>query len=353
MKATYQKYILNFKQSSGTSRGVLNSKETFFLKLVDSNKMGIGECGLFRGLSCDDRPDYEEKLQWLCANIQNNKEELFNELTEFPSIQFGLEQALLSLNSKNNFELFPSKFTQSKDAININGLIWMGSETFMKQQISEKLEAGFSTIKMKIGAIDFETELSLLKSIRKDFSSKEIELRVDANGAFKPNEALEKLKRLADFEIHSIEQPIQQGQIESMAELCLKTPLPIALDEELIGVFTVTNKPAVRVGKKELLQIINPQYIILKPSLVGGFKGSEEWINLAEKQQIGWWITSALESNIGLNAIAQWTYTLGSKMPQGLGTGSLFTNNFESPLEVKSGHLHYNDLKDWKFNLEI
>ncbi len=344
MKATYQKYILNFKQASGTSRGILKTKETYLLKLVNQDKIGIGECAVFKGLSIDDRPDYEEKLNWLCENINANINDLLTELIEFPSIQFGLEQAVLSLKSKTPFELFPSKFTQSKEAININGLIWMGSEAFMKKQIEEKLKAGFSTIKMKIGAIDFETELGLLKSIRNHFSSKEIELRVDANGAFYPNEALEKLKCLSDFEIHSIEQPIKQGQINEMADLCLKTPLPIALDEELISVFNVTKK-------QELLQIINPQYIILKPSLVGGFKGSEDWINLAEKHQIGWWITSALESNIGLNAIAQWTYNLGNKMPQGLGTGSLFTNNFESPLEVKNGHLHYNSTKKWKVDL--
>jgi len=341
LKATYQKYILNFKQASGTSRGILKTKETFFLKLIDKDQIGIGECGVFKGLSIDDRPDYEEKLNWLCQNINTTIDDLLAELIEFPSILFGLEQAVLSLKSNNPFELFPSKFTRSKEAININGLIWMGSEAFMKQQIEEKIKAGFSTIKIKIGAIDFETELGLLKSIRKDFSRKEIELRVDANGAFKPNKALEKLKRLSDFEIHSIEQPIKQVQISEMAHLCLKTPLPIALDEELIGVFNVTKK-------KELLQIINPQYIILKPSLVGGFKASKDWINLAEKQQIGWWITSALESNVGLNAIAQWTYNLGNLMPQGLGTGSLFTNNFESPLEVKNGHLHYNSTKKWK-----
>ncbi len=344
MKAIFQKYILNFKQASGTSRGVLNTKETCFLKIFNNNKIGIGECSIFRGLSIDDRPDYEEKLQWLCENINRNVEDLLFDLIEFPSIQFGLEQAFLSLNSENLFELFPSKFIESKDAININGLIWMGSEVFMKQQISTKLKAGFSVIKMKIGSIDFDTEISLLKSIRKEFSAEEIELRVDANGAFKSSEALEKLKRLSDFEIHSIEQPIKQGQFNEMAELCLKTPIPIALDEELIGVFNVTKK-------EELLQIINPQYVILKPSLIGGFKGSEEWISLAKKQEIGWWITSALESNIGLNAIAQWTYILNSKMPQGLGTGSLFTNNFESPLEVKNGHLHYNNTKKWNFSL--
>jgi len=344
MKASFKKYILNFKQASGTSRGVLKTKETYFLKLENDSRAGIGECAVFRGLSVDDRPDYEEKLNWLCENIHMESTILLNELKEFPSIQFGLEQALLSFKSKNPFVLFPSKFTKSEDAIDINGLIWMGSEAFMKQQIQDKLKVGFSTIKMKIGAIDFETELKLLKGIRSNFSSKEIELRVDANGAFNPKNALEKLKRLSDFEIHSIEQPIKQGQIDEMAQLSLKTPLPIALDEELIGVFDVTKK-------QELLQIINPQYIILKPSLVGGFKGSEEWIQIAEKKLIGWWITSALESNIGLNAIAQWTYTLNNKMPQGLGTGSLFTNNIESPLEVKKGHLHYNKKKSWNFNL--
>jgi len=344
MKAIYKKYTLNFKQASGTSRGVLYTKETFFLKLIENQKVGVGECAIFRGLSIDDRPDYEDKLQWLCENINKETKLLLKELSEFPSIQFGLEQAIISLKSTNPFELFPSKFTQSNDAININGLIWMGSEVFMKQQIKDKLKAGFSVIKVKIGAIDFEAEIALLKSIRSEFSSEEIELRVDANGAFLPSEALEKLKILSDFNIHSIEQPIKQGQIDEMAKLCSKTPVPIALDEELIGIFNVTKK-------EELLQIINPQYIILKPSLVGGFKGSEEWINLAENKQVGWWITSALESNVGLNAISQWTYSLNSKMPQGLGTGSLFTNNFESPLEVKNGHLHYNKNKNWKFNL--
>jgi len=344
MKATYQKYILQFKQASGTSRGILKTKETYFLKINNDKKIGIGECAVFRGLSVDDVPNYEQKLQWLCNNINKNVNFLLQELLEYPSIQFGLEQALISLQSDNPFELFPSKFTQSKDDIAINGLIWMGDKSFMKQQIKDKLIAGFSVIKMKIGAIDFETEIELLKSIRDEYSSEEIELRVDANGAFLPSNALEKLKRLSDFQIHSIEQPIKQGQLKEMAELCAKTTIPIALDEELIGVFDVTTK-------QEILQTIKPQYIILKPSLVGGFKGSEEWINLAEKHQIGWWITSALESNIGLNAIAQWTYNLQPKMPQGLGTGSLFTNNIASPLEVKSGCLYYNNNKSWKFNL--
>lgn len=344
MKAFFQKYILNFKQASGTSRGVLRTKETYFLKVVDGDKIGYGECAVFKGLSADDRPDYEAKLTWLCQNINRNLDELLQELIEFPSIQFGLEQTFLSVKSENPFELFPSKFTESKDSIKINGLIWMGTEAFMRQQIKEKLAAGFSTLKLKIGAIDFESEIMLLKSIRKEFSSEEIEIRVDANGSFLPSEAMEKLKRLSDLDLHSIEQPIKQGQIVEMAELCSTTPLPIALDEELIGVFDVTKK-------QEILQIIKPQYIILKPSLVGGFKGSSEWIQLAEKQHIGWWITSALESNIGLNAISQWTYTLKNSMPQGLGTGSLFTNNFESLLEVKGEYLHYNNKLKWNVNL--
>jgi len=344
MNATFQKYILQFKQASGTSRGILKTKETYFLKITDGVKFGIGECAVFRGLSVDDVPNYEEKLQWLCNHMNDNINVLWSELTEFPSIQFGLEQAMLSFQSNNPVELFPSKFTQSKDAIAINGLIWMGNKSFMKEQIKAKLKEEFTVIKMKIGAIDFDTEIELLKSIRKEYSTNEIELRVDANGAFHPNKALEKLKRLSDFQIHSIEQPIKQGQLNEMSKLCAKTPIPIALDEELIGVFDVTKK-------KEMLQIIKPQYIILKPSLIGGFKGSQEWINLAEKQQIGWWITSALESNIGLNAIAQWTYSLQTKMPQGLGTGSLFTNNIESPLEVKNGSLYYNNTKNWNFNI--
>lgn len=344
MKASYYKHILEFKRPSGTSRGVLTTKETWYIVLKDNSKVGVGECGILRTLSIDDRPNYEEKLKWTCENINLGLEVLLTELIEWPSIQFGLEQAFLSLKSETPFLLFPSEFTNSQKAININGLIWMGDEDFMKSQIREKLETGFDCIKMKIGAIDFQTELSLLKSIRKEFSPSDIELRVDANGAFTPDNALEKLNRLSEFHLHSIEQPIKQGQFEEMAKLCEKTPLPIALDEELIGVFDVTKKT-------ELLQTINPQCIILKPSLVGGFEGSKEWIDLATDNNIGWWITSALESNIGLNAIAQWTYTLQSEMPQGLGTGSLFTNNFESPLEVKSGYLHYNSSKNWDFNL--
>ena len=344
MKANYQKYILNFKQASGTSRGVLKTKETWFIILEKDGKIGVGECGLFRGLSADDVSHYEDILKWTCLNIHLGLQVLLDELYKFPSIQFGLETAFASFNSDDRFNIFPSEFTQGADAIPINGLIWMGSESFMKEQIKDKIQAGFSCIKMKIGAIDFQTELDLLKSIRKEFTSKDIELRVDANGAFPPSEALEKLKTLSEFDIHSIEQPIKQGQIEEMANLCEKTPLAIALDEELIGIFS-------KEKKKTLLQTIKPQYIILKPSLVGGYAGSQEWIDLAENQNAGWWITSALESNVGLNAIAQWTYILKSTMPQGLGTGSLFTNNFASPLQVKNGTLQYQKNKNWNFNL--
>jgi o-succinylbenzoate synthase len=344
MKANYKKYILDFKVPSGTSRGIMTQKETWYIILKNDDAFGIGECGILRGLSVDDIPDYEQRLAWACDNIHLGKDALLNDLREYPSIQFGLEQAFLSLQSKNPFELFPSDFTQNESPIPINGLIWMGDEAYMLKQLEQKLKDGFGCIKMKIGAIDFEKEIAILKSIRDNFSPEEIELRVDANGAFSPEEGMEKLERLSKFKLHSIEQPIKAGQWEEMAKLCEKTPLPIALDEELIGIFDVTEK-------EKLLQTIQPQYIILKPSLVGGIQGCKEWIALAEKQDIGWWITSALESNIGLNAIAQFTYALGTTMPQGLGTGSLFSNNIDSPLEVSKGQIFYRQGKVWNMDL--
>jgi o-succinylbenzoate synthase len=344
LKATCKKHVLEFKRPSGTSRGVLKTKETWFIIIEDKDKRGVGECGILRTLSYDDVPEYEEKLKWTCENIHLGISVLWTELLAFPSIQFGLEQAFLSLKNTNPFELFPSKFSKGKDSIPINGLVWMGEEEFMKQQIQEKLNQGFSCIKMKIGAIDFETELKLLKSIRKEYSKSDIELRVDANGAFSPENALEKLKELSELDLHSIEQPIKQQQINEMARLCAESPLAIALDEELIGVFDVTKK-------EKIIQTIQPQYIILKPSLVGGFKGSNEWIAIAKENNLDYWVTSALESNIGLNAISQWTYTLDSKMPQGLGTGGLYTNNINSPLEVRKGELHYNTSLNWNFKI--
>ena len=343
MKASYQRYILNFKRPSGTSRGVMTTKETWFITLKKDEKIGVGECGILRGLSIDDRPDYEAKLKWVCEHIHLGIDVLMNKLIEFPSIQIGLEMAFKSLAAIDQFVLFPSKFTSGYDAISINGLVWMGDEEFMRTQVKNKIEAGFSCIKLKIGAIDFNTELDILKSIRKEFSVSDIELRVDANGAFHPNEALQKLKQLSEYQLHSIEQPIQPKQYEDMAQLCEMSPLDIALDEELIGIFG-------NAEREKLISIIKPQYIILKPSLIGGFTHSQRWIDIAEKYNAKWWVTSALESNVGLNAIAQWTYTLHTHMPQGLGTGSLFTNNFDSPLTVKNGTLHYDINKNWKFN---
>lgn len=345
--ATYKKYILNFKRPSGTSRGILTEKETWFIILEEHGKVGIGECGILRTLSIDDRPDYEEKLKWTCENIHLGKDKLWEELLEFPSIQFGVEMAFLSLASQTPFELFPSAFTEGKVGMEINGLVWMGETDFMKQQIEEKLAQGFRCIKLKIGAIDFEKELSLLQSIRQNFDEKTIEIRVDANGAFNSNNALSKLIQLSEYKLHSIEQPISKNNTDSMAELCKNPPFPIALDEELIGVFGLENKEA-------LLAKIKPQYIILKPSLVGGFRGALEWISVAEKYSIGWWITSALESNIGLNAITQFTYTLQNPMPQGLGTGGLYTNNFDCPLSIENGKIKYEPNKNWNISsLEI
>ncbi|MEL1254632.1 o-succinylbenzoate synthase [Flavobacterium sp. DGU38] len=340
MKATYEKYMLEFKRPSGTSRGIMTEKETWFIILEEDGKKGIGECGILRGLSADDREDYEEKLNWVCQNIHLGENVLWENLLKFPSIQFGVEMAFLSLKSENPYLLFPSDFTNNSKSIVINGLVWMGEEVFMKEQIEEKLKLGFTCIKLKIGAIDFQKELELLRFIRTHFTAEQIEIRVDANGAFALNEALDKLNQLSGFELHSIEQPVQKNNNDSMAELCKRTPFPIALDEELIGVFSLEEKEA-------LLQKIKPQYIILKPSFVGGFRGTQEWITLAEKHNIGWWITSALESNIGLNAIAQWTFLLNSNMPQGLGTGALYTNNIDCPLEVLNGQLWYSKTKNW------
>lgn len=327
MKATYLQYLLEFKRPSGTSRGVLLDKETFILEISDNGRKGIGECAIFRGLSFDDRPDYEDKLKWLCENIEKESEYLKEELKEFPSIWFGYEQAVQNLKYGNSL-YFPSEFTEGKAAITINGLIWMGDVGYMEEQIQDKLEKGFHCIKLKIG-VNWKSEHIILQKLRQKFSKDSLELRVDANGGFSKEEAVTVLQQLADLNIHSIEQPIKAGNCADMAALCAQTPTPIALDEELIGI----TDP---VEKEKLLKTINPQYIILKPALVGGFSGSDEWISLAEKQNIGWWITSALESNIGLNAIAQYTFTKKSPMPQGLGTGALFVNNFESDLDLRN-----------------
>ena len=337
LKATYIPYLLRFKRPGGTSRGVLTEKQTYFVKLYDESnpsRFGLGEAALFKG------PDYESRLAQVCQEIERYTEHP-DLLKEWPSIRFGLESAYLDWQRGALRILYPSAFTDGVAGIRINGLIWMGTKEFMKEQIREKLSQGFHCIKLKIGAIDFDTELSLLKAIRDEFSADEIELRVDANGAFSPENVLPKLEALSRLNLHSIEQPIRAGQWEAMARLCRETPLPIALDEELIGVFDEKDK-------ESLLNEIQPQYIILKPALVGGLSGSEEWISLAEKKGTGWWVTSALESNVGLNVIAQWCYNLHSPMPQGLGTGRLFTNNIESPLQVRGERLWNDTSLMWK-----
>ena len=345
MQASYSKYNLQFKQPGGTSRGVLTEKATWFLKIIDENgNTGIGECALFKGLSYDDRPDYESTLAWICQNINWGRDQLLRKLTEFPSIQIGVETAFLSLQANDQQQLFNTDFSNGKQGIPINGLIWMGNPDFMHQQIDEKLEKGFSCLKLKIGAIDFDKEIQILSSIRKRYSKNDLTIRVDANGAFPAADALYYLEELAKLDLHSIEQPVKPEFIDDLTELCKKTPLPIALDESLIGITDVTKK-------QTLLQTIQPQFIILKPSLIGGFKGTDEWIKIAENLNINGWITSALESNIGLNAIAQYTSTKDIDKPQGLGTGSLFTNNFESPLEILKEELWFNTNKNWDINL--
>lgn len=344
LKADYQYYPLNFKQASGTSRGVLTQKDSWFIRIWDDKNpdvKGVGECSIIRGLSSDDRDGYEDKIKEICESIDDYWYYLEDGLTEWPSIYFGLETAFLDFQAKGSKVLFSSDFTKGKAQIPINGLVWMGDSGFMKEQIQQKLEDGFDCLKLKIGAINFDEEIKLLQAIRKDFGADKIELRVDANGAFSPVDALNKLKILSEFQIHSIEQPIKAGQWKAMADLCLSSPLPIALDEELIGVYNSS-------VKEELLDAIKPQYIILKPSLLGGIKGSQEWIDLAEERNIPWWITSALESNIGLNAIAQWTYTLNNSMPQGLGTGQIYSNNIVSPLYMSKGFLAYDTSAKWE-----
>jgi o-succinylbenzoate synthase len=333
MKANFIPYELKFKCPAGTSRGILNTKLTYFLKVRTSSEYW-GECGLFRGLSADSEREYESKLQWVCDHIQEGEKFLLENCREFPSIQFGIEQVLKQMENKRQELYFSSPFTEGKKGIKINGLIWMGSLDFMREQIQQKLEQNYRCIKLKIG-VDWKGEHQILQNLRAEFPSSQLELRVDANGGFTYEQAPKVLEQLAKLDIHSIEQPIKAGQEPQMADLCKHTPIPIALDEELIGKFYIEQK-------EELLYKIVPQYVILKPSLLGGWQGTQEWIHLAEKQNTGWWITSALESNIGLNAIAQWTAILKNEMPQGLGTGSLFINNFPSKLEVRGEKLFYN-----------
>ena len=339
MKLSWKRHTLAFTRPAGTSRGYLRTKDSYFLYLEDSGLSGVGECGLLRGLSADDRPDYEQALDWLSENLHLEAEELHQQLREFPSIQAGLEMALLDLQAVNH-ELFPSDFTRGMALQPINGLIWMGDKNYMLEQISTKIDQGFEVLKMKIGALEWEQEHSILEQIRKKFSFRDLEIRVDANGAFSPTSAPKLLDQLAALKVHSIEQPIRAGQWEAMAALCADAPVPIALDEELIGVFENEKKV-------ELLDSIKPHYIILKPSFLGGFANSEFWISEAQKRSIGWWATSALESNLGLSAIAQWNYLQNNPRPSGLGTGSLYSNNITSPLYIKGGGVGYDPEGKW------
>ena len=327
---------LHFKQPAGTSRGSYTTRDVWYLHLTSDkypDRVGIGECAPLPKLSCDDMQGYESVLAHICNEVTEQGGFSVESLRDYPSILFGLETAFRHLQ-RGCFELWDTPFSRGEVGIPINGLIWMGDYKKMLEQIEAKMAVGFRCIKLKIGAINFEEELALLRFIRSHFSAKEVELRVDANGAFAPADAMEKLKRLAELDLHSIEQPIRAGQWEDMARLTAETPLPIALDEELIGI----NIPE---RKQCLLDSVHPQYIILKPSLHGGMAGGNEWIREAEKRNIGWWITSALESNIGLNAIAHWCATFNNPLPQGLGTGALFTNNVDMPLEVRKDSLWY------------
>ncbi len=341
-RASIIEHTLKFRFPAGTSRGILNEKKSWFISLTSETQSGTGECSLIPKLSRDNVPGYVPKLESLCEFInQGNDPAEFN-LSDYPSIGFGLETAMKDIENNGSKILFPSAFTEGRSGIPINGLIWMSDPDYMARQVKEKISAGFSCLKLKVGATDFETETELLKNIRREFPN--LEIRLDANGAFDTKSALSKLQTLAQFSIHSIEQPIKPGQWEKMADLCMKSPLPVALDEELIGV----SEPHL---KEMLLDTIKPAYIILKPCLLGGVKASEEWITLAEKCHTDWWITSALESNIGLNAIAQWCFSTGNKRIQGLGTGQLYENNIPSPLRIKSGKLFYDPARAWDLSI--
>ena len=334
-KITITSKLLHFLQPAGTSRGVYNTRLSFYLKLTSDEQpdvVGVGECATLPDLSCDAMPpnEYERKLRTFCDEYERTGVIDYEAMRTYPSMLFGLETAVAQFNAKGSLNFFDTPFGRGEEGIPINGLVWMGTFKEMFERLEAKLKAGFRCIKIKIGAIDFDRELQLIRHIRSTFSRKDVELRVDANGGFTPEEALSRMEALVQYDIHSIEQPIKQHQWTEMARLCAATPLPIGLDEELIGV----NE---RQKKIELLDTIRPQYIVLKPSLHGGMAGTEEWIQLARERNIGSWITSALESNVGLNAIAQLTasiYGTNIRHAQGLGTGQLFADNIEMPLKV-------------------
>lgn len=344
MKIDIEERVLHFKQPAGTSRGVYTERRSWFVTATvpdgspSGPAVGIGECAPLPDLSCDARPDYGEVLRRFCDEVERTGQIDYEAMRDYPSMLFGLETALLDVRckmSEGRNMLFDTAFSRGEVGIPINGLVWMGNYDEMLQRLEQKLEQGFRCVKLKIGAIDFEQELELVRRIRQRFSFHEVELRLDANGAFPYEEALYKLELLSQYAVHSIEQPIRKGQWAYMAELCRESPLPIALDEELIGVND-------REMKSHMLNVIKPAYIVLKPSLHGGMTGCREWIEAAKDHEVGSWITSALESNIGLNAIAQFcsaVYGDSITMPQGLGTGQLFTDNIPMPLEIRGDHL--------------
>lgn len=340
MKMTVSERVLHFKQPAGTSRGVYTERRSWFVTVTDGSAVGVGECAPLPMLSCDDLPNYGEVLRRFCDDVERTGEIDFEAMRDYPSMLFGIETALQAIRptatSPSVPRLFDTAFSRGEVGIPINGLVWMGTFEEMQQRIEQKLEQGFRCVKLKIGAIDFDHELELLKQIRSRFGHREVELRVDANGAFRyEDDALYKLELLSQYALHSIEQPIPAGQWAYMAELCRDAPLPIALDEELIGI----NDPD---QKRQMLNIIRPAYIVLKPSLHGGMAGTREWVEIARDMSIGSWITSALESNVGLNAIAQLCSSIYGDditMPQGLGTGQLFTDNIAMPLEIRGNRL--------------
>ena len=340
MKVNISERVLHFKQPAGTSRGVYTERRIWLVSISDGRTIGRGECAPLLDLSCDamEPAVYNKVLRGFCDQVEQTGEIPYEEMRDYPSMLFGLETAMMDVRSEKADRkgiLFDTPFARGEQGITINGLVWMGNHEEMLQRMEEKLKLGFRCVKLKVGAIDFDQELDLVKRIRERFSYHEVELRLDANGGFRPDEALYKLELLSQYAIHSIEQPIKQKQWAMMAELCRESPLPIALDEELIGI----SDPD---AKRQMLRIIKPRYIVLKPSLHGGMMGCREWIEIAKDEGIGSWITSALESNIGLNAIAQFcseVYGENIKVPQGLGTGQLFTDNIPMPLEIRGDKL--------------
>lgn len=341
MRVTFKKYILHFKEPGGTSRGVLHDKETYFLMLEDEGKYAFGECNLFKGLSADDREGYEKKLTEVCTRIPSEKENILSSLSEWPSIQFGVETLLRDWKNGCRRIIFPDAFSNNSFSVPVNGLIWMGTESEMKKRIDRKLSSGYKCIKLKIGAIDFEKELALVKYIREK-GGESLEIRLDANGGFSSEEALKKIEKLYPYNIHYIEQPVRAGQWAKMAQLIKESPVPIALDEELIGIFKTDDKI-------RLMDTLKPSILILKPALIGGFASCNFYRNLLKPRNGYCVVTSALESNIGLNAIAQYIATFHPQIPQGIGTGQLFNNNIPAPYHLSPGTLHYDPGGAWNF----